>query len=392
MSLLSRALVGVLPLVAGALMFSPAAKADTPTRVTLRRVPHGGIQPQVAVDKKGVVHLVYFKGDPAAGDLYYVRSPDGGDQFFVPLRINRQPGSAVAIGNIRGAHLALGKNGRVHVAWNGSSKAGPKAGQNRFPMLYTRMMDSGAAFEPERNVIDAAWGLDGGGSVAADEAGNVYVTWHAPDPGTRGEENRHVWVVHSTDEGRTFAPEKSVDVDRTGVCGCCGMRAFADRRGTLYMLYRSATGGVHRDMYLLRCSKDGNDVRSDKVQEWNVNMCPMSSEAFCQDGEDVLAAWETEGQVYFARIDAATGKRSAPIPAPGAARGRKHPTLATNARGEILFAWTEGMGWNKGGAVAWQVYDKDGKPTGAKGRADGVPVWSLVAAFTRPGGSFVVLY
>src|SRR5438552_2742418 len=85
------------------------------------RIPDGGIQPQAAVDDKGAIHLIYFKGDAAKGDIFYVRSTDGGSTFSAPLRVNSQPGSAVAVGTIRGAHLALGRDGRVHVAWNGSA-------------------------------------------------------------------------------------------------------------------------------------------------------------------------------------------------------------------------------------------------------------------------------
>jgi hypothetical protein len=47
-------------------------------KVTIERVPDGGIQPQVAVDTKGVVHMLYYKGDPGHGDIFYVRSRDGG--------------------------------------------------------------------------------------------------------------------------------------------------------------------------------------------------------------------------------------------------------------------------------------------------------------------------
>ena len=61
------------------------------------------------------------------------------------------------------------------------------------------------------------------------------------------------------------------------------------------------------------------------------------------------------------------------------------------AGGFIIFG-TEGTGWNKGGAVAWQLYDPAGNPTSEKGRADGVPVWSLVSAFAKPDGNFVIVY
>jgi hypothetical protein len=374
------------------LLLGTAAGAAEPGKITLLRVPEKGIQPQVAVDGKGTVHLIYFRGEARNGDLFYVRSQDRGATFSRPLRVNSQPGSAIAVGNIRGAHLAVGKNGRVHVAWMGSGQAEPKGPLGKAPMLYTRLNDEGTAFEPQRNVIQAAAGLDGGGSVSADGAGNVYVVWHAPEPGTKGEENRRVWVAHSTDEGKTFAREKPAAAQATGVCGCCGMRAFSDVKGTVYVLYRSAAEGVNRDTCLLVSKDQGASFQGVNLHKWNVATCPMSSFALTETSAGVLAAWETNGQVYYARMDPATGKRSEPVAAPGVGKGRKHPVVAGNDRGETILVWTEGMGWNRGGSVAWQVFDRDGKPTADTGRADGVPTWSLVAVFARPDGGFTVLY
>jgi hypothetical protein len=324
------------------------------------------------------------------GDLYYVRSRDGGATFSAPLQVNSQPGSAIAAGNIRGAHIAVGKNGRVHVAWNGSHSLTGKMGKE--PMWYTRINDAGTAFEPERNLIQTAYGLDGGGSLAADNAGNVYVVWHAPSPGTEGEANRRVWIARSTDNGATFECEKPVWDRATGACGCCGLNAFADRKGTLYVLYRSATKMVHRDMYLMVSKDHGQTFEGTDVSKWNVGYCVMSSEAFAQGSVGVLAAWETEKQAYYGRVDPATGKMSASVAAPGAGGNRKHPAVAGNAQGETLFAWTEGMGWKKGGTLAWQVYDKSGQPAAEHGQVTGVPVWSLIAAFARPDGGFTIVY
>jgi hypothetical protein len=50
------------------------------------------------------------------------------------------------------------------------------------------------------------------------------------------------------------------------------------------------------------------------------------------------------------------------------------------------------MGWNRGGSLAWQIFDKSGKSTKDKGQADGVPTWSVVAVFGRQDGGFTVVY
>src|SRR5436190_20291759 len=148
-------------------------------KVTAIRAPDGGIQPQAAVDSTGKVHLIYLKGDEKACDVLYVTSTDGGKTWSKPIPAASQPGSAVAVGTVRGAQLAIGKNNRPHVIWFGSKEALPTGPGGATPLLYSRLDETGKAFETQRNLITAATGLDGGGSIAADNAGNVYVAWHA---------------------------------------------------------------------------------------------------------------------------------------------------------------------------------------------------------------------
>src|SRR5205809_750348 len=175
--------------------FSITVTAAESRRVTLVRTPDRGIQPQAAVDSQGVVHLIYYKGDAGGGNVFYVRQEAGQDTFSKPLPVNSHSGNAIAAGTIRGAQLAIGKNGRVHVAWNGGKGAGSLSidGLKVTPLLYTRLNDAATAFEEERN-LNRFYGLDGGGSVAADPKGNVYVVWHAVSPGASNEAGRVVYV------------------------------------------------------------------------------------------------------------------------------------------------------------------------------------------------------
>jgi hypothetical protein len=367
------------------LLVTALAAVSCLAAVTTIRVPDGGIQPQV-VEREGVVHLIYFTGEDGKGNIFYVKSRDYGQTFSKPIQVNQTPNSAMAIGNIRGAHIAVGRKGRVYVSWNGTAPT------DRIPMHYARLNDDGTAFEPDRNVIQKAWGLDGGGSLAADNQGNVYVFWHAPLPGLKGEQNRRVWVAKSSNDGKDFEPERIAFDKPVGACGCCGLKAYADPAGNLYVMFRSADQVVNRDIWLLSSTDHGRTFTGADVSHWNIGACVMSSESFAQAPNGILAAWETEKQAYFGLVQPGTSRISTPIAAPGVPRNRKYPVVASNAKGETLFAWTEGMAWKKGGSVGWQVYDKDGRPEDTKGVADGVPVWGVIAAFARPDGNFVVLY
>lgn len=114
--------------------------------------------------------------------------------------------------------------------------------------------------------------------------------------------------------------------------------------------------------------------------------------ALVQGPRGVVAAWDTDEQIYFATLEPGTAAFTEPQPAPGAGRGRKHPALAFNTRGEMLLAWTEGTGWERGGALVWQVFDEAGKPSEQQGRVErGIPVWGLPTAVATNKG-FVILH
>lgn len=385
---------------------APVSAADTATtrvvQVRAMHAPNGGIQPQAVVDAGGTVHLVYFKGQPRAGDVYYVKSTGGDASFSKPLRVNSQPKSAVATGTVRGAQMTLGRRGRVHVAWNGSSQARPRgplnpelppdSPHNGTPMLYTRLNASGDAFEPQRNVMGFTFGLDGGGSVAADKKGNVFVIWHAGSGRSAKEVNRTVWIARSSNDGKTFRREFNADPARLGVCGCCGLRSFTGSRGEIYVLYRTATDKVNRDVRLLVGRRGGTRFRGVTLDTWRVPGCVMSTSAMAEHKGQLLCAWETKKQVYLGALKLKTRRLVWRTAAPGWGRNRKHPVLAVNDKGQILLAWTEDTAWNRGGSVAWQVFDAKGRPINGLGKAKGLKVWSLPTAFARKDGRFVVMY
>ncbi len=342
--------------------------------VRVESVPEKGVQPQVAVDSAGTAHLVYLTGAPGTSDVHYVSRARGARDWSAPIVVNSEPSSAIAMGTIRGAQMALGKDGTVHFVWNGAGVAGTKP--PRSPLWYSRIVAGSGKSERQRDLFDGGAGLDGGASVAADAKGAVFVVWHGPG-GESGETSRVVRMRKSADDGATFEPPVIATAEKAGVCACCSLRAAVGADGTIYTLYRAAHSVSQRDMTLLSSRDGGATFRSATISPWAGNTCPMSSAAFSTG----RMAWETDGRIFTSTIGGAPVKLG---------KG-KHPSLAVNARGETLAVWTTGTGWARGGALEWTLLAADGKPGSQKGRAGDVAVWSFATAFAEPSGDFVIL-
>lgn len=362
----------------------PAAFVTGGMPVAVVPLPDGAIQPQAVVDARDVIHLIFFSGNAAGGDLYYVKLGSEGQRLSQPVRVNSIAGSALATGSVRGAQISLGRNGHVHVAWHGSKPFGNGA-EATVPMWYTRSTD-GVHFAPQRSVSGQSKNLDGG-SVAADREGHVAVVWHAAGS-EPGESHRTVYIARSADDGATFSTEAPATSAPVGACGCCGMRALFDGTGALHVLYRVATDEKRRDATWLMIQ--GATPRPPvRIHPWEIQSCPMTTFSLADAGDGLVAAWETAQQIYFTTLNPKTGAVGSVSALPGTG-SRKHPSIAVNASGERLIAWTEGTAWNRGGTAAWRLTDRSGAQLGSSDDAGPVPVWGLVSAVALRDGSFVV--
>jgi hypothetical protein len=381
----ARLSVTAFVLAALAAAMSSSSGASSVPRVSVVPTPDGGIQPQAVADDRGTIHIVYFSGDAGGGDLYYRRLiRTGEDRGAAPVRVNSVAGSALATGSVRGAQIALGRNGIVHVAWHGS-KPVEGSGSPHPPVWYARSLD-GSRFEGQRMLSGAISGIDGS-TVAADRAGRVTVAWHGLGE-KAGEEARLVYLANSANDGASFAAAVPATSAPIGACGCCGLKALFDRTGTLNVLYRAATDGKHRDTTWLAIH--GGVARAPvRVHPWEIEACPMSTFALADAGNGVAAAWETAQQIYAATLDPSTGSVQDVAAVPGSG-SRKHPSIAVNAAGDRLLAWAENTAWKRGGTFAWRITSGSGTELAHSADAGPVPVWGLVSAVAIPDGSFVI--
>ena len=362
---------------AAALLFAagcgPAALSDA---VTLLPVPDGGRLPSALVDDGGVVHLVYFQGEPRAGDLLYVKRAPGEAEWSEPQFVNSQAETAVGIGPIDGGQMALGADGRLHVVWF-------KLGRTEF--LYTRTNDAGTGFERQFTLAGGE-GVEAGPAVAADRDGGVYVFWHTGAP---PEAERAVWMAVSHDNGRSFEPARPVSAAAEGACDCCGLRALTEGPGVVHVSYRGAGGDVRRGQRLLTSRDAGGTFEDTGIDDWRINACPISTTSLAGGPGGVTVAWENAGQVFLSPVDALQRMLS---PAGSAEWRRKNPAVAVNESGETLLAWGDGPGWQSGGTFEWQLFDAAGQPTDDRGTGPEIPEGSVPAVVTDPDGRFLVLF
>jgi hypothetical protein len=356
------------------------ASCASAAQVTLERVPENGLQPQVAVESDGTAHLVYLTGKPESSDIHYVKRRPHETAWSAPIAVNSEPKSAVAVGTIRGAQLAIGRGHRVHIVWNGRSE---KGGHASAPLCYTRLEEG--KFAVQRTLNTGTLHLDGGASVAADDKGAVFVVWHAAPPNGKNESDRRIFFSHSRDDGATFTAAAVAPGSAPGVCACCSLKAFIAPEGTLLTLYRNASSATQRDMILLS-SREVPAFSPAMLHPWSIAACPMSSAALISSQKSTRAAWESDGMIYSALL------AEKPQPLALSRSKARHPSLAVNNRGETLVAWSVGTGWQRGGKAEWTILDTTGRPSEIQNKAVEVPVWSHTAAFATAAGDFVILH
>ena len=357
----------------------PLAQAQ----VRVESVLEDGIQPQVLVDAKGVVHLVYLKGDPKACDIRYTHRASSDTNWAEPITVNSIPQSAIAIGTIRGAQMALGRSGSVQVIWNGNT-GGKKEMMMRAPLLHARLGQGAKAFTPQQNLMGDTTALDGGASIAANAKGHVSVVWHAAAPGAKGEVTRLVYARTSMDDGSTFSAAEPLNTAQPGVCPCCSLRAHVSDDDTLTVLYRSAMTPTARGMTLITRKAERSTLT--KLDDWTIAMCPMSSASLMPAAQTLRAAWENDGQI----VTGLMGTPASAVQKVGP-KNAKHPVLAQNTKGQTLIASVIGSGWNKAGRLHWDLLDAQGRNTDS-GDGEKLATWSYAAVYARPDGSFVVIH
>jgi hypothetical protein len=355
-----------------------AARAEVRTL----RTPNNGQVPEVVLDAAGTLHLTYGTGLP--GNAFYVQSRDAGKTFSKPVQLNQRANTVTAAME-RGARIAVGKDGVLHVIWLGFYKKGGGA-------WYTRSTDGGKSFEPERALQEPDYGLDNA-TLAADANGNVVVLWTGGFPGAvrdpESDTAAPMVLVRSTDNGKTFTKNellKSNHPASAHACGCCRLEAHLGGDGRLYVGFRGGYKGL-RDPWLLIGSMTDNDFKCQAIHEdrWKFG-CPMQGMPVRVDAKGrVLFSWMSRDRAYWTISEEGARNFKQPIAAPEGKGKQAFPMAVRNAKGEVLLVWAQDR------EVRWALYQEDGTPTGQQGVAGKQGEPYKPTAFVGADGHFYIV-
>jgi len=355
------------------------------TAVRIVRAPTGCFVPDVVMDAKGVLHMVYALNRLA----YYVRSTDDGVTFSSPVQVNSQGTVEFKMGE-RGPKLAVGADGVIHVVWVDCWAPGVATF-----VRYARSHDRGKSFGPLQTVSSMN-GVDGV-TMTADGLGRVLVFWHvAHPPQTDIPEATWLHLARSTDNGVTFSGNEHVQVaGHSGLaCSMCMMRARIGVDGSVYLAFRSAERNI-RDFYVLNGSPDDNKFAAIRVNEdnWELKTCPMCGpELTIAPGGRQLCAFMSRHKVYWSVSDDRVTSFTLHAATPADENDEIYPSAVANRKGEVLFVWQVGPMSTTGRAtVKWACYTLDGRFTGQQGVLGTTTSGTKATAFVGTDDQFYIV-
>jgi len=242
-----------------------------------------GRQPQIGVDGKGVVRVIFGLQD----EIFCTTSNDQGTTFGKPVLVAKVAG--MHLGMSRGPQIASSDKYSVITAMD-------KAGN----IHWFRLNNSSGEWKNMGVVNDlkgsAPEGLMG---LTADKKDNFYAVWL--DTRT-GEHNQ---VYFSSLSGRALNWSANILAYRSPeghVCECCKPN-IAVQGATVAIMFRNWLDGS-RDLYLLKSPDRGKSFATAQklgTDTWKLNGCPMDGGGIVVGQSGIIrTTWQRKGVVYYA--------------------------------------------------------------------------------------------
>jgi len=241
-----------------------------------------GQQPNISIDTKGVVRMVYGDGEK----IYCISSKDNGLTFSMPVQVGQLTG--MHLGHTRGPQIASSKNYSIVTAITKDGNI------HSFRLNHSQELWAKSSDVNDQNGA-APEGLMG---LTADQEDNFYATWLD----IRSEKKNNIYF--SSINGKSAKWSHNLMVYKSPdehVCECCKPN-ISFNNNKLIIGFRNWFMGS-RDIYYAVSSDKGKTFTAPKKSgtgTWQLNACPMDGGGLAiNESGRVSTAWRRNSDVYY---------------------------------------------------------------------------------------------
>jgi len=240
-----------------------------------------GNQPQVSVDEKGTLHIIFGRGD----EIYNSASFDNGTSFSFPVLVAKVPG--MHLGMSRGPQLASSKRYSVATAMDKSGN-----------IHWFRLNNLSGKWQNMGLINDVAGSApEGLMHIAADNDDHFYAVWLD----IRTGKHNQIYFSALSPGADKWSENKLIYQSPDGhVCECCQPHIAVNGKEVAIMFRNWLNGS--RDLYLTVSHNNGasfSPVEKLGANTWKLNGCPMDGGGLSIGHSAVATTWQRQGQIYY---------------------------------------------------------------------------------------------
>ena len=283
------------------------------TPQNLSNSPAGSSSPQIAVDS-GNINVVWVDNTPSNYQIFFSGSIDGGATFSTPKNISNDP---------RGAdypYMTVDSDDNINVAWVVSPRVVPSI------IFFSRSSDGGVTFSPP---IALSTKPSRGPLVAVDSAGNINVAWIEGNNGPV-----QVIFSRSSDGGATFTAPKVISWPSEADLG---LQMALDSKGNISAVWYTQPYG---NVYLSRSSDGGATFSRTTITNNTGPNGPQAPQIAIDSSDNINVVWNDRGDIFFSLSSDGGATFSTPQNLSNDLRASA-PRIATDPSGNINVVWQD---------------------------------------------------
>jgi BNR repeat-like domain len=276
-----KRLLSTILALSGLSISAQPARADWTLAKRLTWNEHASYRPAIAIDSTGDLHLVWNDYIPGNGEIYYMRSRDGGNSWSANRRVTWTSGGSTE------PDMAIDSSDNLHLVWCDTTPGNQE-------IFYKRSTDEGATWLSTQRLT---WTLSESApaDIAVGSSGSLHVVWYDFIPG-----NFEVFYKKSTDGGATWSSSHRI----TSTSGSsCNAAIAVDSSGNPHVVWADDTSGDY-EIYYKKSPDGGATWTASQRLTWNSGW--STNPAIAVDSSDRLhVVWHDDSsgnlEIYYRR-------------------------------------------------------------------------------------------